>query len=386
MPTLKLDKGLLPILLTVLLMGFGMSFVTPLIPLIIKGTGSSLTSIGQIGATYFLFFTIVTPFWGKKVDKIGCKKVMLIGILAYGISVIFIPYENTALAFYIIRAVQGVSTSSLFVATESAINILSSPENRAKNASYYAMAFGVGFAGGPAIGATLYAINNHFPFFLCSATFIIAAFILLITFKDAKIEIKSSSYRYKDFLSILKIPIAAAMCYAFVEVCIGVFLSLYLDSIKITGTYLGIVFTVFALGAMLSPVPCGRVADSFGKLPTLYVFSFLLTLIILLFNFFNSLISILILISGVGFVAGGLYPIALSVIADLIPKDKIGAANSTFSFSYGLGSIIGPLITGRFIDYYGIKYLFYPMSIVAFIFLCISIFDAFSRLSSSRVN
>ena len=164
MPTIKLDKGLLPILFTVLLMGIGMSFITPLIPLIIKGTGSSLTSIGQIGSTYFLFFTITTHFWGKQVDKIGCKKVMLIGILAYSVSVIFIPYVKTAIAFYIIRAIQGISTSSLFVGTESAINILSAPENRAKNAGYYALAFGVGFAGGPAIGATLYAINNSFPF------------------------------------------------------------------------------------------------------------------------------------------------------------------------------------------------------------------------------
>ncbi len=386
MPTIKLDKGLLPILLTVLLMGIGMSFITPLIPLIIKGTGSSLTSIGQIGSTYFLFFTLTTPFWGKRVDKIGCKKVMLIGILAYSISVIFIPYAKTVIVFYIIRAIQGVSTSSLFVGTESAINILSSPENRAKNAGYYAMAFGVGFAGGPAIGATLYAINNSFPFFMCSATFIIAAFLLLMFFKDSSIEGASTSYRYKDFLAVLKIPIAAAMCYAFVEVCIGVFLSLYLDSVNIRGTYLGLVFTVFALGAMLSPIPCGRIADSFGKLKTLYVFSFLLASIILLFNFFNTLISILILISCVGFIAGGLYPVALSIIADLIPKDKIGAANSTFSFSYGLGSIIGPLITGRFIDYYGIKYLFYPMSIVAFIFFIISIFDALKKPRLSKIT
>src|SRR3990170_7947946 len=101
MASLKLDKGLLPILLTVLLMGFGMSFVTPLIPLIIKNTGSSLTSIGQIGATYFLFFTILTPFCGKKVDKIGSKKIMFIGLLSYAVSIMFVPYLKTVYSFFI---------------------------------------------------------------------------------------------------------------------------------------------------------------------------------------------------------------------------------------------------------------------------------------------
>jgi len=377
---LKLDKGLFPILLTVTLMGFGMSFVTPLIPLIIKGTGSSLSTIGQIGATYFLFFTIVTPFWGKKVDKIGSKKVMLIGLTAYAVSVLFIPYIKTAFAFYIIRALQGMSTASLFVATESAINILSSPENRGKNMGYYALVFGLGFAGGPAVGATLFAINRYLPFYLCSASFFLATFLFLFTFKDTKIEIKSPVYRYKDFFNILRIPLASVMCYAFIEVCIGVFLALYLDSINIRGTYLGLVFTAFALGAMLSPVPCGRVADVFGKLPTIYTFAFLLTLVIFSFNFFQSFLLIILLISGVGFIAGGLYPVALSIIADLIPKDKIGAANSTFAFSYGIGSIIGPLVTGKFIDYYGIKYLFYPMTAVTLIFLLISVADASNKL------
>ena len=376
----KLDKGLFPILVTVTLMGFGMSFVTPLIPLIIKGTGSSLSTIGQIGATYFLFFTIVTPFWGKKVDKIGSKKVMLIGLTAYAVSVLFIPFIKTAFAFYIIRAIQGMSTASIFVGTESAINILSSPENRGKNMGYYALVFGLGFAGGPAVGATLFAISRYLPFYLCSASFFFATFLFLFSFKDTKIEIKSHVYRYKDFFYILRIPLASVMCYAFVEVCIGVFLAIYLDSINIRGTYLGLVFTAFALGAMLSPVPSGRIADAFGKLPTIYTLAFLLALVIFSFNFFQSFLLILLLIAGVGFIAGGLYPVALSIIADIIPKDKMGAANSTFAFSYGIGSIIGPLVTGKFIDYYGIKYLFYPMTAVTLIFLLIAVADASKKL------
>jgi len=385
MTTIKLDNGLLPILLSVTLMGFGMSFVMPLIPLIIKRTGTSLTTIGQIGATYFLFFTLITPFWGKKVDKIGAKKVMILGLFAYAISIIFIPYIKTTLFFYILRALQGMSTASLFVATESAINILSSPENRAKNMSYYALLFGLGFSIGPAIGATIYAINKYLPFFLCSASFFIAAFLLLLTFKDIKIEEDENRiFRYKDFLYILKIPIASAMCYAFVEVCIGVFLAIYLDSISITGTHLGLVFTAFAVGAVVSPLPAGRIADRFGKFPTIYTFAFLLAIVIFSFNLSKSFILILLLISCVGLIAGGLYPVALSLIADLIPKDKIGAANSTFSFSYGIGSIVGPLVTGKFIDYYGIKYLFYPMTVITLVFLFISILDAFSKLDSSR--
>jgi MFS family permease len=65
----------------------------------------------------------------------------------------------------------------------------------------------------------------------------------------------------------------------------------------------------------------------------------------------------------VGIVAGALYPVALAYIGDLVTPDKMGTANASFSFFYGLGSIAGPLITGWVVEIFSIKYLFYPMTV-----------------------
>jgi DHA2 family multidrug resistance protein-like MFS transporter len=88
-----LDKGLLPILLTVLLLAFGMSFVAPLIPLVIRDVGGSPATIGQIASIYFLSFTLFTPFLGRLVDRVGSKKIIITGLSVYALAVLLMAFS-----------------------------------------------------------------------------------------------------------------------------------------------------------------------------------------------------------------------------------------------------------------------------------------------------
>jgi MFS family permease len=87
----------------------------------------------------------------------------------------------------------------------------------------------------------------------------------------------------------------------------------------------------------------------------------------------------------VGVVAGALYPVALALIGELVPPEKMGTANASFSFSYGVGCIIGPLITGWVLEIYSIQYLFYPMTASAILFVIITALDS-SKSSSSPIG
>ncbi|MBI5374958.1 MAG: MFS transporter [Candidatus Schekmanbacteria bacterium] len=365
---MKFDKGLIPILFAVTLTGFGMSFVTPLIPLVLKDAGINLFAIGQIASTFFFCFTVATLFVGKIVDRIGCKKMILFGLFLYGGPALFFPLIKTPALFYFLRGVQGLGNAGLFVSTEAAINLLSSPENRSKNMAYYTLVFGLGFSLGPIIGATLFSYSRVLPFYFCTTLFMLSLATMLFFFSDYKVHEKKSDYNMLDLIKTLKIPIFASCSYAFIEVSIGAFLSLYLDSIEIRGAALGTIFMVFAIGGIVSPVPAGRIADRIGKNRSLCILAGLLALLTVIFNFSPHFYMMLFLVFGVGFVAGGIYPIALSLIADLVPRDRMGAANSTFSFAFGFGSIIGPIVTGYFTNLAGIKYLFYPMCAVGLIF------------------
>ena len=374
-----MDRGLIPILMTVFLLAFGMSFVAPLIPLLLKGIGASSATIGQIATTYFLSFTVTTAFLGRFIERVGSKKMIILGLGIFGVAIFCMPYLPNPTFFYLIRIFQGIGSALLFAPTETAINILSSPSKRASNMGLYGVVFAVGFAAGPGIGSWLYALNMTAPFTFAAVSCFGAILVLLFGFDETPVPVKKTEWGFFSLISILKIPLTAAACYAMVEVAIGSFLSLYLDEIGITGGSLGIVFTFFAVGGALSPYPAGKIADAWGKEPVLKMCGFLLVLVTVAFNLSQNYWAICFFSFGVGVVAGALYPVALALIGEIVPPEKMGTANASFSFAYGVGCIVGPLITGWVLELFSIQYLFYPMTAAALIFVVVTILDKGNR-------
>ena len=357
-----MKRGLVAIFLTVFFLAFGMSFVSPVLPLLLKKIGASSASIGQIQTSYFLSFTLTTLLLGRLIDKIGSKILIICGLFIFGMGFLVMPFLTGPSLFYLIRTIQGIGTALLFAPTEAAINIISPPEKRATNMGIYGVVFAVGFAIGPIIGTSLYAIDFQMPFFFGSSCCLAAIMVLIFGYENIPVPVKKSEWGFSRLIGLLIVPLAAGACYAVVEVSIGSFLSLYLAELGIWSKKIGIVFTVFAAGGIVSPYPAGKLADKLGKVAVLKGCAVLLLITTLSFNFFDSYLSICFLCFMVGLVAGALYPIALAHIADIVTLDKMGRANASFSFFYGLGCIAGPLITGWVIEFFSIKALFYPMT------------------------
>jgi len=371
-----MDKGLIPILLTVFLLAFGMSFVAPLIPLLLQDRGASSATIGQIATTYFLIFTITSSFLGRRIERVGSKKMIMCGLSIFGLAILAMPYMADPAFFYLIRTVQGVGSALLFAPTEAAINILSSPSKRASNMGLYGVVFAVGFAVGPGIGSWLYALNIAAPFIFAAVSSFCALLVLFVGFEETMVPVQKTEWGFLRLITSLKLPLTAAACYAVVEVAIGSFLSLYLDAIGITGGALGMVFTFFAIGGALSPLPAGKIADAWGKRPVLKACGILLVAVTIAFNVFQDYWSVCAMAGVVGLVAGALYPVALALIGEIIPPEKMGTANASFSFAYGAGCIVGPLVTGWVLELFSIQYLFYPMTASAILFVVLTVFDS----------
>ena len=155
-----MTKELSALLSTVFLLAVGMSFTSPLIPLLMKGCGATTADIGQIQTTYFIAFTLATSMLGRLIERAGSKRMILSGLALFGASLLAMPYLPSLAWFYAIRLVQGIGSALLFAPTESAINAVSPPERRSTNMGLYGLVFGIGFAAGPVIGASLWAVNR----------------------------------------------------------------------------------------------------------------------------------------------------------------------------------------------------------------------------------
>ncbi len=367
-----MTKELAALLATVFLLAVGMSFTAPLIPLLMKSFGATTAAIGQIQTTYFIAFTLATSLLGRWIERAGSKRMILAGLALFGASLLAMPYLPSLAWFYFIRIAQGIGSALLFAPTEAAINAVSPPERRSTNMGLYGLVFGIGFAAGPVIGTSLWAFNQAAPFLAAALSCTAAIAVLQVLYHEHQVPISRTEYDFFRLISVLKIPLTAAACYAVVEISMASFLSLYLDRLGFGGARLGMVFTLFAIGGVLSPFPAGRLADRFGKQAVLKACGVLLVCTTVAFTFFHSYWAICGLTCCVGIVAGALYPVSLALIGELVPPEKFGTANASFSFFYGLGSIAGPLVTGWVLELTSIMYLFYPIAAAAIVFTLVT--------------
>ena len=71
-----------------LCVGAGQSIVFITIPPIARDLGLNEIQIGTIFASSALFWMILSPVWGSLSDSVGRKKIVIVGLLGFAISLI----------------------------------------------------------------------------------------------------------------------------------------------------------------------------------------------------------------------------------------------------------------------------------------------------------
>jgi MFS family permease len=145
---------------------------------------------------------------------------------------------------------------------------------------------------------------------------------------------------------------------------------LYLKrEIRVPEAGMAAIITSVIIGTIISQVPIGHAADRFGKRKTLLICTVLLGGVFALMSLHTD--WRLFLGTGLlaGALAGSLYPIGLALIGQVVKKERLGAATSTFSLAFGIGSLIGPSASGLAMTHFdNPKWLLYLPSLLAGVF------------------
>ena len=172
----------------------------------------SLSDVGWIMALFGLGSVIGSWLGGKLTDRIGYYKVMVISLLASGVSFILLQYITTFAGFcigvLILMAIADMFRPAMFVALSS----YSKPENRTRSITLIRLAINLGFSAGPALGGLIiFALSYGGLFWIDGITCFIAGMLLLkiLNPKKAKVieQVKvvnpSEAYTDKAFMILL---------------------------------------------------------------------------------------------------------------------------------------------------------------------------------------
>ena len=161
-----------------LCVGAGQSVVFITIPPIARDLGLSEVQIGSIFATSAFVWMLFSPLWGSLSDSIGRKKVVIIGLSGFAISLILFSLtisvgqagKLTGLLLFIVlvsaRVLNGLFGSATRPASGGWVADISSIEDRSRAFARLDSGFSMGRIIGPALAGILLLISYTAPFYL----------------------------------------------------------------------------------------------------------------------------------------------------------------------------------------------------------------------------
>ena len=185
-----------------LCVGAGQTIVFITIPPIARDLGLNEIQIGSIFATSAVAWMILSPVWGSLSDSIGRKKIVIVGLLGFAISLVLFSLTISlgqkelltgTLLFVLLvsaRVLNGIFGSATRPSSGGWVADISSINSRSRAFARLDSGFSMGRILGPALAGLLLLVSYTAPFFFFAAGAFIV--IVLVIFQQSPPRISSS--------------------------------------------------------------------------------------------------------------------------------------------------------------------------------------------------
>ncbi len=141
------------------------------------------------------------------------------------------------------------------------------------------------------------------------------------------------------------------------------------EDLRVTGVWMGLIFSGFAISrAIVMPI-MGGLSDKYGRKIFIASGLLLLAVISLLYLLAHNVYTLTAVRLLNGLAAGMIIPVAMAYAGEVAQEGKEGRAMGTFMMMYFLGVGVGPLLGGFLWHLFGMTSVFYAMSGISVIAL-----------------
>ena len=367
--------------ITVFGFAFGMTY--PLLSLILESRGVSSDMIGINSAMMpigILLFSPVIPYAAK---RFGARNVAITAAIVTALVILSYKVFDTLAAWFLIRLVQGMTISTLFVLSEAWIVGSASDANRGKVVAIYASVLSGSFGAGPLL-ISFIGIEGWTPFVLGAAVVAIGAIPFIFIREDTQAEPEETQAS-----GILGFAPRAPMLLAAVGT-FAVFDAASLSLFPVYGIQNGLglatsanILTALILGNVLLQFPIGWLCDKF---PHRFVLAgcALITAVTLVFlpGVIDSELKwpLLILMGTTGY---GVYTVSLAALGDRFSGIDLVNGSASFALVWGFGALFGSVSGGWAMLDFGPHGL--PISL-ALVYLLLALGVSWRQVSLQKVK
>lgn len=333
------------------------------------GVGTIL--IGIINASFFIGVVIGSILAITILQRVGhIRSYCFFGSL-YTLGILAHVLSDNIYIWIIFRLFLGFSISGLLMILESWLNEKSEVSNRSRVLSFYSLTFYFSYL----VSVYLLSLNlSLLNIFILSAFFSLFSLIPVALTKIKEPEIPPvKRLSLPNLFNI--VPLALLGTFIAGIVINGFFSmsSIYILKLGFEAKEVSIFLACAIAGGFIIQIPIGKISDTFGRRNAILITSFIAFLAssLLFFNIENIKIQYLAsFILGMGIFT--FYSLSLARANDVLENSAdIVEVNRGLLLSYGMGSLISPILLGLLLEVFSVKgfiCLFMVSALILFIF------------------
>lgn len=353
----RFTLGLLMFIMFITMSGIGL--IIPIMPAYLKTFDAAGQVLGFLIAVIAFAQFIFSPLAGNLSDRIGRKKLIVIGLLLNGIAQIGFALSGHLFELFLWRFLTGVGAAFIMPSVMAYTADITSLENRGKAMGLIGAAISFGFMIGPGIGGALSNVNLQFPFYVAGSAAIITSVLALIFLANIIPKVpatKSSNNIVKEIIRSTKKPyfimLVVVFIFSFGIANFQATLSMYLTyKFDYSANDIAILMTVggFA-GVIIQGILLSRLFKRFGEL-NIMLWSLLIAAITFIAMIFVSGYFFILFVATIFQISTTLIRPAVNTLVSKSAGEEQGFAAGMNTAYMSLGTMVGPSIAGTLLDW-----------------------------------
>ena len=332
-------------------LNMGQYMMNTLIPKYANYLGATASIVGVVSSMFAITALVIRPVAGPAFDYYSKKKLLMLAIGVIAVAFAGYSLSNSVTMIMIFRLLHGFGMGctaplALAIAGDSL------PEEKmASGLGIFSLAQAISSAVGPSIGLALSTNIGYNKTFALGAGAVAFACVLTAVIREPKHEEHKEPFRIQADRIIAKDAILPAVIMAFLSMayaCINSFIAIYGEARGVE--QIGLFFTVYAVGLLMSRPLSGTIADRYGLDKVVVPACILFSLAFFIMSIADSLWIFLIAggISAFGY--GACQPAMQALCMKCVPKERRGAGANTNYFGVDIGQLSGPVIAGKIVE------------------------------------
>ncbi|MDD2466350.1 MAG: MFS transporter [Desulfobulbus sp.] len=341
----------------------------PIVPLFAASLGADTAQVGLINSAFMCMAGLLSIPSGLLSDRIGRRRPLLVGLLLLSGSSLLLALSRSPLQMGCIYLLFGVGLAAVTPTLMSYVADITPYGAIGHAFGWYTMALYSGMTLGPAAGGFLAGVYGLRPIFVCSGCLILLIFVVAFVLlpeppgrhhaRQNVGDIRTSLINLRHNRRLMAcLLLTAGSCIGF-----GLFVSfvpLYVRSLELPTTAVGLVCAVQALANALARIPAGWLCDRVEDRRML-VFSGIscFSLATASFGVCTNLMNLFCAAAAMGLSMGIAFTVICALIVDAVPARVRGLAMGCYNTCVYLGMMLSAIGLGMLIREHGFRLGFF---------------------------